>query len=72
MQSPEPGTHSFIVRIWIEETVEESGIATWRGHVTHVPDGARRYVQDLDEIIRFIAPYLEAMGVTLDPRWREH
>jgi hypothetical protein len=56
-------THSFIVKIWLEETAEEAGEATWRGHITHVPNGERRYVQDLDEITAFIAPYLERMGV---------
>jgi hypothetical protein len=56
-------THSFIVKIWLEETTEEAGQATWRGHITHVPSGERRYVQDLGDIAAFIAPYLERMGV---------
>jgi hypothetical protein len=58
-------THSFIVKIWLEETAEEAGQARWRGHITHVPSGERRYVQDLDDIAAFIAPYLEKMGVKL-------
>lgn len=63
-------THSFIVKIWLEETAEETGQATWRGHITHVPSGERRYVQDLDEITAFIAPYLEQMGVRVNLRER--
>jgi hypothetical protein len=59
----EATTHPFIVRIWLEETAEEAGRATWRGYVTHVPSGERRYIHDLDEIQTFIAPYMEAMGV---------
>jgi hypothetical protein len=60
---PDSAPQSFIVKIWLEETAEEAGRATWRGHITHVPSGERRYLQRLDEIARFIAPYLQAMGV---------
>jgi hypothetical protein len=59
----ESHTHSFIVKIWLEETAEEAGRATWRGHITHVPGGERRYIGDLDDIPAFVAPYLEGMGV---------
>ena len=65
----ESNTHSFIVKVWLEETAEEAGQATWRGHITHVPSGERRYLQDLDKIAAFIAPYLEEMGVKLDLGW---
>jgi hypothetical protein len=64
----ESDTHPFIVKIWLEETAEEAGRATWRGHITHVPSGERRYIQDLDSISAFIAPYLEAMGVEVTLR----
>lgn len=70
MDSFEVSTHSFIVKIWLEETVEESGQARWRGHITHVPDCERRYIQDLDDITAFIASYLQKMGVKLGVRWR--
>ncbi len=63
-------THSFIVKIWLEETVQESGRATWRGHITHVISGKRRYLQNLDDIGAFIAPYLEGMGGELGFFWR--
>ena len=70
MDSLEVTSHPFIVRIWLEETAEEAGRATWRGHITHVPSGERRYLRDLDDIIAFIAPYLQEMGVQFDMRWR--
>lgn len=54
-------SHSFIVKIWLEETAAEAGQAKWRGHITHVPDGVRRYVESLDEISNFISAYLIAM-----------
>ncbi|MBK8985297.1 MAG: hypothetical protein IPM39_04325 [Chloroflexi bacterium] len=67
MALPETTTHSFIVRIWLEETLEEmleaSHKALWRGHITHVPSQKRRYFEDLNDIIAFIAPYLEVLGV---------
>ncbi len=58
----EPYTHSFIVKVWLEETVEEAGKATWRGHITHVPSGKRCYLKSMDEIVAFILPYLEELG----------
>ena len=70
MDLPECYTHSFIVKIWLEVTTEEAERATWRGHITHVPSGERRYVQDLDDITAFVAPYLEAMGAKLGIQWQ--
>jgi len=52
-------SHSFIVKVWLEEDDE----ATWRGHITHVPSQERRYLQTVDDIARFIEPYLERLGV---------
>lgn len=62
--------HSFIIRIWLEETTEEAGRALWRGHITHVPSGKQRYLKDLDDILLFVAPYLETMGVKFKLYWR--
>lgn len=63
---PEANTHSFVIRIWLEEQASRQGRARWRGHVTHVSSGARRHVERLSEISRFIGTYLEAMGVPLE------
>jgi hypothetical protein len=59
----EPDSQSFVVKVWLEETVKESGQARWRGHVTHVTSGERRYLESLSGIADFIRPYLEAWGV---------
>ena len=67
MDPLECSTHSFIVRIWLEETAEEAGQATWRGRITHVSGQESQYLKDLDEIAAFIVPYLEAMGVQQRP-----
>jgi hypothetical protein len=63
MTCVETSTHSFIIKIWLEETVEQSGEAKWRGSITHVSSSERRYVESLEAITEFIAGYLEAMGV---------
>jgi hypothetical protein len=70
MEQNETSTHSFIIKIWLEETLEESGRATWRGHITHVPGGERRYLKQLDDIIAFIAPFLYKIGIKPGLRWR--
>ena len=59
--------HSFIIKIWLEEEMDESDRAIWRGHITHVPSGERHYIQDLNAIPVFIEPYLERMKTESDP-----
>jgi hypothetical protein len=59
----EDRAQSFIVKVWCEEAAKQGGRTTWRGRITHVPGGERRYLQNLSDIARFIAPYLGAMGV---------
>jgi hypothetical protein len=66
----ESNTHPFIIKIWLEESAGVAGRARWRGHITHVPSGERRYMEDVDEIVAFIVPYLESMGVEMGLRWR--
>lgn len=59
MDMPEAHTHSFVIKIWLEEKAEETDQAIWRGHITHVPTGTRRYFQDLTVIADFMQPYLQ-------------
>lgn len=65
MDEFEPHIHSFIIKLWLEETVKESGQILWRGHVTHVPSGERCYLKDLEEVVAFINSYLEEMGARI-------
>jgi hypothetical protein len=58
----EANAHSFVVKIWLEETAMEAGRAIWRGHITHVPSGERLYIKELDEVTQFILPYLKGLG----------
>jgi hypothetical protein len=41
---------SFIVRVWKEELSSQEPQTTWRGHVTRIPDGERRYFKNINEI----------------------
>jgi hypothetical protein len=53
----EPETHSFIIKFWLEEEADEGeGRRVWRGHITHVPDGNRRYLRRLKDILDFVLP----------------
>ncbi len=63
-------SHSFVIRIWFEQTAEEAGQVQWRGQITHIPGEERRYVTNLVDVITFIAPFLSEMGVRLGIRSR--
>ncbi len=68
MDHYEANISSFVIRIWIEEPGDESSSMLWRGHITHVLSGKRRYFQDLDAIAAFITLHLEEMGTNVTPR----
>ena len=70
MDSLEPESQSFIVKVWVEDSAGQTGRVVWRGHITRVQSHERRYLKNLDEIADFIAPHLEAMGVKVGMRWR--
>jgi hypothetical protein len=70
MDPSESSGQSFIIHIWLEETIEETGRAIWRGRITHVPSGTRRSLKDLIGIVMFMLPYLEGMGVRCGLGWR--
>ena len=65
MKSFEENTHSFIVRIWLEPRELKGASPEWRGEIEHVANGKRRGLKDLDEIIPFIAHFLEEIGAKL-------
>jgi hypothetical protein len=59
----DPITDSFVLKIWLEERAKLARSAIWRGYITHVASGTRRYVKDLDGIVIFVTSYLQKMGV---------
>jgi hypothetical protein len=54
-------THSFIIKIWLEERADESGRALWRGHITQY----QRRTTSVAVTWTFVGRYLEQMGVRL-------
>lgn len=60
----EDNAAAFIVRVWLEHRDIENAPIEWRGSIEHVASGRIRYLTDLDEIARFVRPYLEAMGAS--------
>jgi hypothetical protein len=52
---------TFIVKIWLEETGIDPAKprVKWHGHVTEVPFGERKYINELGEISVLISPRLE-------------
>ena len=56
-------THHFIVKVWLETAATENEPASWRGHVTHVASGDRRYVDSLADINDYIGKFLTKMGI---------
>jgi hypothetical protein len=67
MDFDERTRHSFIIKIWSESPSPGSGARIRRGSITHVPDGRRRTIADLEEIRDFISAYLIDMGVQPPP-----
>jgi len=62
-------THSFVIKIWLEVTPLETRRSSWRGHITHIPSGERRYVTNLFCILTFIMRYLKSMGIKFGRFW---
>lgn len=59
----EDSTITYIVRVWLERREIEDAQLTWRGSIQHLPSGKTKYLTDLDEIARFIRPYLDEISV---------
>lgn len=64
----EKNTHTFIVKIWLEELIGKYRLPRWRGHITHVPSGERRYFDNLNGIKKTISLYLPQFDSS-DNRW---
>lgn len=62
MDPSDSTTHTFIVRLWMEDP-EQPDVRRWRGHITHLIDEQRSYVQSLNEIADFFGRYLTIDGV---------
>ena len=54
----EVSSHAFVIRLWLEEAAEHDRRQLWRGHITHVPGGERRYLLHLEDVVAFMTVYL--------------
>lgn len=55
-----PDTHSFVLRVWVEDRCEETAQVRWRGSITHVPSGRTRYFEDLNDMCTFVASHMQS------------
>jgi hypothetical protein len=67
----EDRTAAFIVRIWCERGDASSLVPEWRGSVEHVQTGQRAFFRQMDAILDFMKPHLEAMGIDAQQRFWE-
>lgn len=51
--------HSFVIRMWLEQSDEKTLAATWRGRITHIPGNEHQHFTDLKIIAAFIQSYLK-------------
>jgi len=51
--------HSFIVRVWREESSTKKSQAIWRGFITSIPNGKRLYFSDIKKIPSLIVESLK-------------
>ncbi|MFH2102445.1 MAG: hypothetical protein ABIJ39_03710 [Chloroflexota bacterium] len=59
----DPGNiHSFIVRVWREETGFDKGQIVWRGHITPLPGEQRYYFSKVSEIPGLLLAHLKDQG----------
>jgi hypothetical protein len=59
----EARSHSFVIRMWIEQAGEES---IWRGHITQVVTGKRHHFVELTQILSFIRTCLQPSDTPRD------
>ena len=62
----ETKSHSFVLKIWVKEPLDHDETPIWRGRITHVMEGSYKYVKTLNEIIQFLTPYFNSMGIKID------
>ena len=66
----EPNTHSFILKLWLDDQASNPHKAIWRGHITHIASGERHHFDSFRDIVALLAPYLEQMDIKLSLFWR--
>ena len=52
----------FIIRIWREPREIPGATPLIRGVISHLNSGNEKYLKGLDQILKFVRPYQEALG----------
>ena len=55
----QPEAHSFVLRIWLEDSPTGEVSARWRGRITNVLDERSRVVQDFHHVEEFVKEYVQ-------------
>jgi hypothetical protein len=56
-------SHTFVLKVWVEEFMEESRVARWRGRITHVLNNDYIYFEDLETLHTFLKKYLDKLNL---------
>ncbi len=51
--------HSFIIRMWLEQSDEKASHGIWRGRITHLPGNEHQHFTDIKIVTSFINSYLK-------------
>jgi hypothetical protein len=70
MDLSESALHSFIIKLWLEAESAKGEPTVWRGYITHVPSGDRRYLKSLSDITVFVREYLNGAQVPFESKSR--
>ena len=70
MEGRKPSSHSFIVKLWVEDHDAYPPGARLRGYVTHVPSGARCYIEEVHQVVGILLPYLRTLSIDTSFGWR--
>jgi len=63
MDLDESQLHSFVIKFWLEDAVENTNRTAWRAKITQVPGGAHRYIKSFNEMADFMTAHLKWLGV---------
>ena len=55
----EISSHTFVVRVWLEEISRSGRTSRWRGRVTHALSGNTAHFENFEALRSFILPYLQ-------------
>ena len=72
MELFEDNTHSFVVKISVEEKPQEDGKQQWQGEITHVSSGSHYLFTQWEKMENFLRQHLKEVSLPPQPQltWR--